>query len=164
LAERSVAIGTVRGSFGTKGDLRVNPLVSDEVFYSLKRCFSDGITYEVISVRPHKNWWLLKIAGFSAPEDMNGLLGKTLYINGSELPKPAEDEVYWADIEGFDVLDDAGRHVGRLTDYMQTGSCDVFVIEDASGAELLVSNNPDHVLSIDVEAKRITVARIGISS
>jgi 16S rRNA processing protein RimM len=156
-------VGTAIRPFGTKGDLRVNPLVSDEVFYSLRRFRAAGKIYEVVSVRPHKNHLLIKIKGVSSPEELSGLIGKALYIDRSELPKPAEDEVYWAEIEGFDVADDLGQHVGKLADYIETGASDVFVIKGADGAEYMVSNNKDHVLSIDLEAKLITVARFGLA-
>jgi 16S rRNA processing protein RimM len=157
-------VGTAVRPFGTKGDLRINPLVSDEVFYSLRRFRAAGKTYEVASARPHKNHWLIKIKGISSPEELSCLIGEALYIDKSELPEPAEDEVYWAEIEGFDVADDLGQPVGKLADYIETGATDVFIIKGADGAEYMISNNKEHVLSIDLEAKLITVARFGLST
>jgi 16S rRNA processing protein RimM len=95
---------------------------------------------------------------------MEAFQKKTLYIQGSELPKPADDEVYWADIEGFAVVDEQGLAVGKLADYLEIGGCDVFVIEGVDGKEYLISNNRDHVLSIDLHLKLVTVARLGLSS
>jgi 16S rRNA processing protein RimM len=82
----------------------------------------------------------------------------------AELPPLSSDEVYWAQIEGFTVVDIDGVVIGALTDYMETGSADVFIIEGADGRQYLISNNRDHVLSIDLDAKLVTVARDGLSA
>jgi 16S rRNA processing protein RimM len=157
-------LGVALRPFGTKGELRVNPFLSDEALSGLKNFFAAGKSYKVIATRRHKKQWLIKIDGISGPEALSALAGETLYMDRGELPELAEDEVYWSAIEGFSVVDETGVPIGRLVDYMESGSADVFIIEGEDGKEYMVSNNRDHVISIDLDAKLVTVARIGLSS
>jgi len=49
-----------------------------------------------------------------------------------------------------------------LFDYIESGSNDVFRIKRNDGGFYLISNNKDHVLSIDVDKKLVTVNSEGL--
>lgn len=160
-----IVIGAITGSFGLYGDVRVKPLVADtEIFKRIKSCFVDGLDGErkVLSPRPHKEGWLIKLSGIGSPEAAIQCKGMKLFIRRESLPKTAADEVYWYAIEGAEVFDENGVYVGKLTDYVETGSHDVFLIKSENGEEYMISNNPLHVKEIDPDKKRIKVERIGL--
>jgi 16S rRNA processing protein RimM len=136
--------------------------VDDEVFKGLKSVMIDGKPLDVLNARFHNGVWLITLQGHAAPEDAAVHVGKTLSIFRDMLPPPAEDEVYWADIEGALVFDEKGREVGKLTGYIETGSHDVFEIQADNGKVYLVSNNPLHVIKIDPAAGTVKIDRIGL--
>ena len=156
-----VSIGKITGVFGIKGELKVRSTVDDGVFKGLTELFVDKNALRLRSVRTHKGVWLLAFQGLDTPEDAALLIGKNVSVKTTQLPRPAANEVYWADIEGAKVVDTDGEKVGILADYIETGSHDVFEIKDGDKS-WLVSNNPEHVKAIDAVNKIITVSRLGL--
>lgn len=163
-----ITIGAVTGVFGIKGYMKVKSLVENEdIFNELKHVAvkrKDGTVSEmsVESMKPHSSCWLLKFAGVDTPEDAMSYRGSALTVPLDMLPEISEDEVYWAHIKGFPVLDSNGVRVGVLEDLIETGSYDVFQIAGDDGEEYMISTNPSHVLKIDVENKAVIIDRIGL--
>ncbi|MDR2105154.1 MAG: hypothetical protein LBP51_05295, partial [Deferribacteraceae bacterium] len=73
---KPVAAGVVIRTFGVKGELRVSPLISDELFSTLKRCTAAGKSYEIVSARPQKNHWLIRLAGVAGESSLAALIGE----------------------------------------------------------------------------------------
>jgi 16S rRNA processing protein RimM len=162
MPENFLTIGKIAGVFGIKGEMKVRPSVDDEVYEELRLVYISGKPVIVENVRRHKEMWLLLTQGINNPEDAALLVGKTLSISRELLPPASDDEVYWADLEGALVVDEDGGKIGKLSGYVETGSHDVFEISAEDGKEYMISNNPVHVLKIDVAKGLVTVARIGL--
>ena len=56
------------------------------------------------------------------------LVGQQICIGREQLPATAEDEFYWADLEGLEVRTIEGVKLGRVERLMETGANDVLVI------------------------------------
>ena len=54
------------------------------------------------------------------------------------------------------VLED-GSHFGTLTDVMETGANDVYIVERADGSEVLLPAIADCILDVDLEENKMTV-------
>ena len=57
---------------------------------------------------------------------------------------------------GMSVVTDEGEKLGSLSDVMQTGANDVYIVEN-NGNELLLPAIKECILDIDDENRRITV-------
>ena len=165
---RLIIIGAVTGVFGIKGELKGKLLVGDERLFKKAKSVAlvdkAGKVFQkdIVSVRFHKDSWLVKLSGVDDPDAGLLLKGHTFQVEDSALPPAGADEVYWKDIEGAKVIYTSGSPVGTLADYIETGPTDAFEIVGEDGVSYLISNNPSHVLKIDPETKTVTVDRDGL--
>jgi len=109
------------------------------------------------SVRMQKNAILVKFRGLDTPEDWSPLRNKELFVTEDELmPLPA-GQYYIHQIVGLEVVDEQEQILGRVTDVLQTGSNDVYVVKTTDGKELLLAAIDSVVKEIDIAAGRMRV-------
>lgn len=148
--------GKIVSTHGVRGEVRVQPwcdspdfLCGFPVIYLQKgsRCI------EVERARENKNMVLLKLRGVDTMDDAQALRGQIVYIDREDAP-PDEDGVYFIqDLIGLRVVDaDTGREWGKLTDVLETGANDVYVLNDAEGCERLIPAIPQVILDTDIDA------------
>jgi 16S rRNA processing protein RimM len=80
--------------------------------------------------------------------------GATLAIPRAELPRPAEDEYYVADLVGLAAVEDGGRPLGVVRDVLPGVANDNLELDTG----VLVPMIEDAILEVDLEARRIVVA------
>ena len=80
--------------------------------------------------------------------------GVQLELPRSELPAPGEGEYYIFQLVGLEVVEQAGRTLGRVADVQQYPANDVLELDDGRLLPLVESC----VLDVDLAAGRITVA------
>lgn len=68
-----------------------------------------------------------------------------------------KNEYYIADLIDMKVLEDNGEELGTLTDVMQTGANDVYVVKTPAGKEILLPAIKECILSVDVEQGEMLV-------
>ncbi|MES1981502.1 MAG: ribosome maturation factor RimM [Pseudomonadota bacterium] len=94
----------------------------------------------------------------TAAEQYRGLL---VAVPRSALPQHAEDEYYWSDLIGMDVLDLAGSRLGVVDSLMDTGANHVLCVRTAggksSGDDLLIPFIASAIKQVDTAAKVIHV-------
>jgi 16S rRNA processing protein RimM len=56
-----------------------------------------------------------------------GFSGLNVAVPRAALPQTAEDEFYWTDMIGLDVVNGEGLALGRVTEILRTGANDVLV-------------------------------------
>ncbi len=79
-----------------------------------------------------------------------------VYQRFSRLPPREEDEFYWFELEGLEVLDIHGRFLGRVHSVMDTGAGDVLVVRDRA-REILIPMVEDIIMKIDTKVGQMTV-------
>ena len=74
-----------------------------------------------------------------------------------QLPDPDDDEFYWRDLIGAQVIDQADRVLGQVAGLLETGVHDVLRVRpEASGAgEILIPFVKAYVLSVSREQIRV---------
>lgn len=108
------------------------------------------------SVRVHGDSLLIKIRGCDTPEAVGKYRNTWVYVKSSEVPPLPEGQVYKYELIGLDVIDDAGNGLGKLTEILETGANDVYVVRDDK-KEILLPAIPEVILKIDMEEKVIRV-------
>ena len=68
-----------------------------------------------------------------------------------------EDEYFVADMIGMKVMTEDGTEFGTLSDVMETGANDVYVIDSKEHGEVLMPAIKECVLNVDMESGIITV-------
>ena len=68
-----------------------------------------------------------------------------------------EDEYYFADLAGLRVETEEGQLLGKVTDILQTGANDVYVIGRERQKDLLIPAIKDCVKQIDLENGRMVI-------
>jgi 16S rRNA processing protein RimM len=117
-----------------------------------------GSSHSVISIRAHQGRFLLRLAGCSdrnQAEQFRGLEVRILMDRTDPLPAGV---YYHSQILGLEVVEVGGRGLGEVSEILETGGNDVYVVRGANGAELLLPAISSVILNIDLEAKQIRVA------
>jgi 16S rRNA processing protein RimM len=153
--EDLLQVGVITTTHGIRGEVKVFPTTDDaERFKQLKNVILDTgkeqLKLEITQVKFFKNLVILKFKGIDNINDVEIYKGKGLYIPRENAVKLKKNEYFIADLMGLSVTSDDGEELGTITDVLQTGANDVYVIEK-DGAELLIPAIKDCILDVSVD-------------
>lgn len=151
--------GKIVTTHGIKGEVKIMPYTDyPELLCEFERLFL-GKNHEEIIVersRVSKNMIIAKLEGYDTPEASEKLRNKILYMHRDDL-KLDEDTYFIQDLIGIEVSDaDSGFVYGKITDVMQTGANDVYVIQ-GKDREYLVPAIPEVVISTNIDENTMTI-------
>jgi 16S rRNA processing protein RimM len=109
------------------------------------------------SARPHNEGLLLSIEGIDTPEDAGKYRNQIVYVLAKTLPALDDGEYYFHELIGLNVVDEDGNALGELTEIVETGANDVYVVTAPSGTEILLPAIPDVILAVDLDARMMRV-------
>jgi 16S rRNA processing protein RimM len=163
VGENRIVIGKVSRPHGMKGEIRIeyfNP-ENPHFFSRYQMIFIQGDKgspqpYRPIAVRPHKKFILALLEGVGTREEAEQLKGKAVLVDSADLPPLDEDEYYWHEILGMQVVTEEGGNVGKITEILPTGSNDVYVVREGK-KESLIPAIKDVIISIDKKARTIVI-------
>lgn len=155
-------VGVVTSTHGIAGEVKVFPTTDDpERFKKLKEVQVDlgreQLTLHIASVKFFKNMVILKFKEFGNINEVEKLVKKDLMISRDMAVPLSEDENFICDMIGLTTVTDDGIELGKLTDVLQTGANDVYVITAAKGREILIPAIKQCILKVDLERKIMTV-------
>jgi 16S rRNA processing protein RimM len=107
--------------------------------------------------RQHQTGLLVKFKGISDRNAAEEMRNQFVYVHIDDAIPLEEGEVYLYQIEGMQVVTDEGETLGRVTDYIETGANDVYIVTTPEGDEILLPAIPQVVVGLDVENKVMTV-------
>jgi 16S rRNA processing protein RimM len=160
--EDLLQVGVITATHGVRGEVKVYPTTDDPGrFKDLESVILDTgkekIDLEVERVRFFKNMVILKFKGIDTLDDVMKYRQKSLLVTRENAVALEEDEYFIADLIGLSAVSDEGEELGRLTDVIQTGANDVYVISKKGAKDLLVPAIKDCVKSVDIENGSITL-------
>lgn len=160
--EEFLKVGTVSSTHGLKGEVKVFPATDDpKRFLELEKVLLDSgrgrVELAIEGVKFFKRMVILKFRGIDRIEDVEEYRGKTLWVPREDAVKLAKDEYFVADLIGSRVVTDEGMELGTLTDVMETGANDVYVVKRDAGGEVLLPAIKECVLEVDVAGQKILV-------
>ena len=154
-----LVVGRVLAPWGARGEVRAQVLTQfPERFAALQEIIvgEEHRVFRLRSARLHKGNVVLKLEGIDSPEQAAALRGELLYVPLSEAMPLGEHEYYHYQILGLDVYTVQGEHLGSVTDILETGSNDVYVVQ-GRGREVLIPALADVVQEVDLEHRRLVV-------
>ena len=97
------------------------------------------------------NLVILKFKGIDDINDVEKYRKKSLYVTRENAVKLKKNEYFIADLIGLKVSSDEGEDLGQISDVLQTGANDVYVISKDGADELLVPAIRECIKNVDVE-------------
>jgi 16S rRNA processing protein RimM len=154
--EALLHVADVVGTHGLRGDLKVRTHSGDPfVLLTVAEIMLETPTGAVIVAPvsrqiPHKGVALLRLKGFDRIELVEPLVGSKVKIPESALPVLDDDEYYWEELAGLQVIDRHYGDLGHLVRMFTTAAHDTYVVEGTYG-EVLIPAVKEFVVAIDLE-------------
>jgi 16S rRNA processing protein RimM len=156
-----VVMAKIAAPFGIKGWLKLQTFTE----------YADSLdAYDTWYLSGPKGWQLVEVEDFAVNAKavvakLKGCDDRTaaelmrkreIAVPRDWLDDAAEDEFYWVDLIGSEVVNEAGERLGRIDSLMETGANDVLVVKLGS-SETLIPFVSGYLVSVDRERKLVTV-------
>ncbi len=145
--------GKIVTTHGVKGEVKIMPYTdTPELLCEFERLFIEKNMDEIYieKSRTAKNMVIAKIEGVDTVEQAEKLRNKVLFMHRDDLELD-EDTYFIQDLIGMEVKDaDTNFEYGKITDVLQNGANDVYVVKGAE-REYLVPAIPDVVISTNFD-------------
>lgn len=156
-------VGGIANTHGVRGEVKVFPTTDDpKRFCDLKEVKLDTgkgfIDLEIENVKFFKQFVILKFKKYDNINDIEKYKGKQLYVTRENAVSLEEDEYFIADIIGLDVLNEDGEHIAMVSDVMQTGANDVYILKmDEDDKEVLIPAIKECVLEVNMKERYMKI-------
>jgi 16S rRNA processing protein RimM len=157
-----LTIGRIVAPHGIRGEVKM-ALATDrpERLADLRRVYLDGsdTPTRLTSSRLQGNSReaLLKFEGVNDRDAAELLRGAIVQIRGNQLPPPDEGAFFHYQILGLTAYDEADNPLGEVTEIIEAGEVDVYVVTAPDGSQQLFPALADIVLNIDPPAGRMLI-------
>lgn len=157
-------MGRIVAPYGIKGWVKIQPFTQQQqglLDYPLWHVGREDAWRQlpVETAKVHGATVVAKLDGVADRDQAEALQGMRIAVSRDDLPKPAENEFYWADLIGLKVVNAAGVALGNVSRVFETGANDVLVVEGgaASGQERLLPFIEPVIRQVDVAGGTIIV-------
>ncbi|APU71187.1 ribosome maturation factor RimM [Companilactobacillus crustorum] len=163
MTEKLYRVGTIVNTHGIKGELRVIPITDfpEDRFKSGAKLYlknkDQTLEFTVESSRPHKSFILLKLKGYDNINDVEKYVKSELFADGEEVSDLNEGEFLYKQIIGLTVVDKELGEVGKVTEIMELGSNDVWVVKSPKYKEILLPYIDDVIKKVDLDNQVVEV-------
>lgn len=160
--EDLLQVGVITTTHGVRGEVKVFPTTDDSArFKELKKVLLDTgketLELEIAGVKFFKNLVILKFKGIDDINEVEKFKKCGLYVAREDAVALDENEYFIADLIGLKVWSDEDEELGELTDVLQTGANDVYVVRQEGGEELLLPAIKECVKEVDLKEGKILV-------
>ena len=160
--EDLLQVGVITTTHGVRGEVKVFPTTDDPArFKKLKNVVLDTgkemIDLEVAGVKFFKNMVIVKFKGIDNINDVEKYRKKSLYVTRENVVKLKRNEYFIADLIGLSVESDEGEDLGEVSDVLQTGANDVYVLSKEGMDDILLPAIRECVKNVDLEGGKMTV-------
>ncbi len=154
--EKFLKIGIITSTHGIRGEVKVFPTTDDPArFKKLKTVYrkqgSDYVPMELAGVKFFKNMVILKFKGLEDINLVEKFRQSELYVDRAHAVPLGENENFIADLIDLQVVTDEGEELGILTDVLQTGANDVYIVQTEKYGEVMIPAIRQCVLKVDLE-------------
>lgn len=163
--EDPVIMGRLAGPYGVRGFARVQvytEAVDNLLEFENWLIGHQGhwVSRRVVEVLAHGDGLVVRFEGVETPESARELRGREVAVRRGDLPAVGDDEVYWVDLVGCDVINRESANLGQVTHLLETGANDVLVVVARHGdrrTERLIPYIGQVIDSVDLAGRKIFV-------
>lgn len=155
-----LAAGKIRRPHGVRGEVLLEIHTDFPERLQAGKTVFLGESHEqatILQQRQHQHGLLLRLAGYDTPEAAGILRNQTLYVAFEDTPELPEGEYYFHELLDLEVFREDGKKLGVLSEIIETGANDVYVVTTPSGSEILLPAIQDVILSVSLEEQKMTV-------
>ena len=158
-------LGRVLRPHGVRGEVRIEVLTAyPERIVPGRRVFigpdpqdpHSATTHTVTRSRKHQKMLILQLEDIADRGAAETLRGQFVMVTLDDAVPLEEGEFYLFQLIGLAVYTDEGEHLGRITDVIETGANDVYVVRGPRG-EVLLPAIDECILELDIEGGKVTV-------
>lgn len=152
--KKYIECGKIINTHGCRGGLKIEPWCnSAEDFTALKRLYiqrkNEFIEYTVTRASVFKQFVVLDVAEIDDMETALSLKNVTVYADRDDF-ELEDGEFFLTDIIGLDVIDsESGKVYGRVSDIINRGASDIYVVETPVG-ERMIPAVDEFIVEIDI--------------
>lgn len=158
-------IGEVLRPHGVQGELKVRVLTEypERIATVPALYLAAGVDaprpreVHVQSLRMHQGFALIKFREYPDRTAVERLRGQFLMVRIEDAVPLDEGEFYLYQVIGLPVCTEDGLELGVVTEVLETGAYDVYVVSGGDRGEILIPVTPDTILSTDIAGRLITV-------
>jgi len=170
-----VVVGYVAGAYGLQGWIRIRPYSADAdaLLHAKTWWLGDPDVpaqlrdIDMMHAKQHSGDVVAQLVGVAGREAAEALRGTVVQISRKHFPSLSDDEFYWVDLIGLDVVDLQGESIGVVAGLMDNGAHPILrVTHPVQGdpirqQETLIPFVDQYVKTVDRSARKI-VADWGI--
>lgn len=168
----AIEVGRIADAWGVKGWFKVvSHSSSPEALFSAKRwylqpsergakTFAGTVQLSIRQAKDHSDTVVAWAQGIDDRDAAEALRGARIFVPRSSFPSTTEDEYYWVDLIGLDVVNREGVALGQVKELMSTGPQTVLVLayeQDGKAQERMIPFVSAFIDKVDLAEKRITV-------
>lgn len=166
MEEKWFNVGKIVNTHGVKGEVRVLSTTDfpeerykvGNILYLFQNEKSKPIEVKIKTHRFHKTFDLLSFEGLGSINDVEKYKNYVIRVPENQLTDLDEGEYYFHEIIGCFVVTDQGDELGTITEILETGANDVWIVKRKNKKDALIPFIDDVVKEIDVEEKRIVIS------
>lgn len=160
--EDLLQVGIISSMHGLRGEVKVFPTTDDpNRFKKLKSVILDTgretMDLKIEQVKFFKQFVILKFKEYNDINEVEKFKGKGLFVTRENAVKLKPNEYFIADMIGMQVCTDDGKELGILTDVLETGANDVYVVETPDRKEILLPAIKECILNVDIQERKMEV-------
>ncbi len=162
-----IVVGQVAGAYGVQGWVRIRPYSEDaETLLTVKDWWLEKPALHAVKVlqrRVHNDEILVRLSTIESREDAEAAKGTLIKISRSLFPKLEEDEFYWVDLIGLQVINLGGESLGLVHDLMDNGVHQILRVEvekegdSGKRKEILIPFVEKFIQNVDLKEKKVLV-------
>jgi 16S rRNA processing protein RimM len=157
-ADRLLLVGKIVGLHGVDGWVKLESYTQPRLkIFSYQPWLVGEIEVAGAQGREQGKGVIGKLPGCDDRDTAARLIGASIQVRRSVLPRPKRGEIYWADLEGLDVVTTHGVALGKVSHLFSTGANDVLVVRDGERERLIPYVTKQFVSEVDLKAGRISV-------
>jgi len=146
--EDLLEVGVVVGFHGLRGEFKVSPLPTGHLALPGARKVylkdSEGllVQYEAVRSSQHKQNVLLRLSGLDTLAAVERLKGASVWMAKVDLPELADEQYYWSDLDGLEVVDQKQGVLGHVVGMFATPAHEILEVEGPVGEILIPAIEP----------------------
>lgn len=159
MSEQWLAVGRVLRPHGVRGELVLEVMTDFPERLAEKETVYVGdaaAPHALCRVRLHRGRLLIQLEDCLSLEAAEALRGQLVQIKETQAAPLPPGQYYQHQIIGLEVVSESGENLGQVTEILETGANDVYVVAGPSG-EVLLPALRSVILQVDLEAHRMVV-------
>ncbi|HWQ04233.1 MAG TPA: ribosome maturation factor RimM [Longilinea sp.] len=155
-----LVVGKLRRAHGLAGDILMEVITDfPERMRSGRELFigEEHMPVHLQKSHVHPPFLLLKFREFDTPDEVGKFRNSMVYVRADNLPPLPEGEYYQHQLVGLQVVTEDGQSLGILTEVLETGANDVYIVKTADGNEVLLPAIREVIQRVDLAEKTMIV-------